>query len=625
MLSSSNSNSVIALQHSQAIKSGVAQFRQVFNHLLNLYTKSRFIIDARKLFDDIPSKDIITWTTLLSAYSRSGSFSSALSLIPRMISDGVIPNQFTLATAFRCCVTSPRKGREIHGWIFCYGIRSDIVLNNSMVDFYFKIGDFLSARKVFDGMFERSIESWNIMINAHFEMNDPDGSLELFKRLPNRDVVSWNTVISGYTRIGSDCNIALKLLHQMAVEGDAKFNEFTFSTALSLFANLGRIDLGKEIHGRIIRAGFKHLTFIQNSLIDMYSKCGNTSSASIIFNSMSHLYPKSLSLSSDSMERMVSWSSMVAGYIQNGRGEEALHLFQRMHREDIKIDQFTFTSITSACSDAGNLEQGRQVHGCIEKSGHVFDVLLETALTDMYAKCGSLEDACIIFNTSNARNVVLWTSLIVGFSLYGKGNEAIQVFQMMIKDTNNICPNEVTFVGVLNACSHAFLVEEGRRYFNSMQEDYGLKPNAEHYTAMADLLGRAGRLTEAIDFIIENNVTHLTSAWKAILSGCRTHNNLEMAKWVGDQLIQLEPSDSNSYILLANMYSGRKRWMDASRLRRLMHENRATDQNPGQAWIQLKGRVHVFVSGDRIHPQIDEVCCCLHQFTHFKLTNDIII
>lgn len=338
---------------------------------------------------------------------------------------------------------------------------------------------------------------------------------------------------------------------------------------------------------------------------------------------MPHLLPKGLSLSSDSMERIVSWSSMVAGYIQNGRSEEALHLFQRMHREGIKLDRFTFTSIASACSDAGNLEQGKQVHGCIEKSGHVFDVMLKTALTDMYAKCGSLEDAMIIFNTSSARNVVLWTSLIVGFSLYGKGNEAIQLFQMMIKDTNDIHPNKVTFVGVLNACSHASLVEEGHWYFNLMQEYYGLKPNAEHYTAMADLLGRAGRLTEAKDFIIKNNVAHLRSAWKAVLSGCRTHNNLEMAKWVGDQLIQLEPSDSNSYILLSNMYSGRNQWMEASRLRRLMHENRVTDQKPGQAWIQLKGRVHVFVSGDRIHPQIDEICCCLHQFTHFELTNYI--
>lgn len=183
--------------------------------------------------------------------------------------------------------------------------------------------------------------------------------------------------------------------------------------------------------------------------------------------------------------------------------------------------------------------------------------MLKTALTDMYAKCGSLEDAMIIFNTSNARNVVLWTSLIVGFSLYGKGNEAIQLFQMMIKVTNDICPNEVTFMGVLNACSHASLVKEGHRYFNLMQEDYGLKQNAEHYTVMADLLGRAGRLVEAKDFIIKNNVTHLRSAW---MSNTQQFGNGKMDRRSIDSTRTLSPK----FVHFIIKHVLRKKTMDGS-------------------------------------------------------------
>ncbi|KAG1363449.1 Pentatricopeptide repeat-containing protein [Cocos nucifera] len=583
----------VELLHSRALKVGLARDGQVGAGLLNLYAKCNCLDLAHKLFAEIRERDVLAWTILISCFSRNEEYETGLSLFMRMLTEGVLPNCFTLASVLKCCggFDNLQMGKGIHGWLIRNRVRLDVVLQNSILDFYAKCGTFEYVERVFEMMNERDTVSWNIMIRAHLQNGDIDGSMKMFKMSPLHDVSSWNTIINGQMENRLDMN-ALQLLHHM-VEIGPKFNLFTFSMALTLAGKLALLELGRQLHGQILRLGCEHDAFVRNSLIDMYCKCGKTEVSSIIFNSSSQC-------TDGLMPKTISWSSMVAGYVQNCRGEEALVLFRRMFREGIKVDLFTLTSITASCSDAGILEQGRQVHACVEKLGHGFDTFLASAITDMYAKCGSLEDARKTFNSFHSQNVVLWTSIIGSYALHGQGKEAIQLFESMLQD--KIMPNEITFVAVLSACGHGGLVEEGYNYFRSMQEDHGIVPDIEHYTCMVDLLGRAGLLEKAKDFIHENNISHHTIVWRALSSACRVHNNIEMAIWTSEQLVRLEPCHPGSYILLSNIHATKRKWGEASKLRNLMQE-RGVRKQPGRSWIQLKNKIHTFVVGDRSHPQ----------------------
>lgn len=306
----------------------------------------------------------------------------------------------------------------------------------------------------------------------------------------------------------------------------------------------------------------------------------------------------------NTMAEIVSWSLMVGGYVQNGEYGNALQTFSSMICENVEVDKFTLISVVSACADTGILEQGRQIHAYIQKIGHKVDAHMCSSLIDMYAKCGSLNDAQIIFKETNDLNVVLWTSIIFGCALHGLGSEAVQLLECMMN--KGIAPNEITFVGVLTACSHAGLLEEGCKYFELMPKVFGIKPGVEHYTCMVDLYGRAGCLNEIKEFIYENGISHLSAVWMSFLSSCRLHKNVELGKWVSEKLLQLEPFDAGSYILLSNLFATDHSWEESAKVRSLM-QKRKVKKLPGQSWIQLKNQVHSFVMGDRSHPQASEI------------------
>ncbi|XP_077229213.1 putative pentatricopeptide repeat-containing protein At3g23330 [Tasmannia lanceolata] len=593
--------------HAQAIKTGLEQTLPVCTIVLDCYVKCRRLDCAHRLFDDIPLRDVRTWTILIVGFARMGFFDVALELFSQMQTEGVLPNCFTFASVYKCCagVNDIKTGKKIHGWILRHEIGLDVVLENSKIDFYAKCGVFDYARRVFDKMAERDSVSWNIMIGAYLQIGDIDRSMELFRRSPFRDVASWNTIIAGQMQNGFN-KMALDLLYKMG-EIEPKFNQFTYAMALVLVATLGLSELGGQIHSQILRRGFESDTFVMNSLLDMYCKCGKMESASSIFNKMpcSSKNIQNFALSNDMlMTNTISWSSMISGYVQNGRCEDALKLFCKMLCEGFDVDPFTLTSIASACADAGILDQGRQIHACIEKCGHKFDVYLASAIVDMYSKCGSVTDARAIFDRTSDQSVVLWTSIISGCALNGQGREAIELFELMLKE--NIRPNEITFVGVLSACSHAGLVEKGHAYFRSMQDDHGIVPGVEHFTCVVDLLGRAGFLHQAKNFIHTSGISHLGVVWRALLSACRVHNNIEIGEWASKQLVQLEPLSSGSYILLSNICSTAKRWAEAAEVRNLMQE-RGVRKYPGLSWIQLKNKVHTFIMGDGSHPQAVEI------------------
>ncbi|XP_072992829.1 pentatricopeptide repeat-containing protein At2g03880, mitochondrial-like [Typha latifolia] len=589
--------SEVEFLHSRAIKVGFARDGEVGTGLLNLYVKCGSLGLARKLFGEISHRGVLEWTILISGYSRSGENEMGFRLFVEMIAERILPNEFTLASVLKCCTgfSDIENGKTIHGWMIRNGIGLDVVLQNSILDLYAKCGDFENVKRAFHMMTERDTVSWNILIGAYLQNGDVCGSMDLFRESPFQDVSTWNTIISGQIRHGFDL-MALKLLYQM-MEIGPRFNQLTFSIALALAGTLALLELGRQLHNQILRTGYEHDAFIRNSLIDMYCKCGKIEASSFIFNSSS--------LFADcSTAKTISWSTLIAGYVQNARDEEALEFFRKMLREGVVMDQFSLTSSAAACSNTGILEQGRQVHVCVIKLGHGSDVHLTSALTDMYSKCGSLEDARKTFGSISSRNVVLWTTMLCSYAMHGQGRLAIQIFEKMLEE--KIMPNAISFTGVLSACSHSKFVKEGYGYFKSMKEDYGIVPCIEHYTCMVDLFGRAGLLDEAKKFIYENNISNHAVIWKAFLSACRVHTHIEYANLASEQLVKLEPHDAGSYILLSNIYATKRKWEDTHKLRNVMQE-RGVRKQPGRSWIYLKNTVHTFTVGDVSHPKTDEI------------------
>lgn len=296
------------------------------------------------------------------------------------------------------------------------------------------------------------------------------------------------------------------------------------------------------------------------------------------------------------------------GYTESGHGEEALALFAEMRQAAMKPDRSAFASIVRACSGLVALEQGKQIHVDIIKGAFRSDMILQNALIDMYAKCGIMEDANRVFCKMSERNLISWTTTIVAYGRHGHGKEALQLFQQMQKVHMN--PNDITFVGVLSACSHAGLVDDGWHYFDSMIRDHGITPRMEHYGCMVDLLGRNGHLQEACDFISRMPIKPSAAVWGALLSACRVHCNLDIGKCAAEHLFELEAQNAGTYIALSSIYAASGMLHDASKVR-LMMKNRGLRKEPGCSWINIKDTVHAFVQGDQSHPQMQEIYAVL--------------
>ncbi|WJX82856.1 hypothetical protein P8452_65568 [Trifolium repens] len=582
-------------------------FISLLHHIIWVTTTIGNMNHAHKLFDEIPHKNTQTWTILISGFARAGSSEMVFSLFREMQAKGACPNQYTLSSVFKCCSSENNLqfGKGIHAWILRNGVDGDVVLENSILDLCLKCNAFEYAESFFELMVEKDVVSWNIMIGAYLREGDVEKSLDMFRNFPYKDVVSWNTIIDGLMQCGYE-RLALEQLYCM-VEYGTEFSAVTFSIALILASSLSLVEVGRQLHGRVLKCGLNSDGFIRSSLVEMYGKCGRIDKASTILKDVPLNFLRKGNFGVTCKEPkagMVSWSSMVSGYVWNGKYEDGMKTFRSMVRELVVVDIRTVVTIISACANAGILEFGKQIHAYIQKIGLRIDAYVGSSLIDMYSKSGSLDDAWMTFRRINEPNVVLWTSMISGCALHGQGRNAISLFEGMLNQ--GIIPNEVTFVGVLNACSHVGLIEEGCRYFKMMQDTYHINPEVEHYTSMVNLYGRSGHLIEAKNFIFENGISHLTSVWRSFLSSCRVHKNIEMGKSVSEMLLQIAPSDPDAYILLSNMCSSNHRWDEAAKVRSLMHQ-RGVKKQPGQSWIQLKDQIHTFIVGDRSHPQDKEI------------------
>ncbi|KAL5975475.1 hypothetical protein ACLOJK_019797 [Asimina triloba] len=558
-----------------------------FKKLLNL----SFIDYARRVFDGIPYPDQNQYSCLISTYSRLSLNKEAIEILFLMHHKETQIVYFAVPPVLKACALSPAvaEGKQLHSLAVSYGFVSNIFIQTGLIDFYAKIGDLDSAKCVFDEVFVKDPVAYNCLISGYSKAGRVLEARLLFDEMPVRTIVSWNTMISCYAHNG-DLMEALRLFERMLVEGGQP-NEFTLVTVLSICARLGDLEMGMKVKKFVDDNNLSRNLIVSTATLEMYVKCGAVDDARQEFNQMEG-------------RDVVAWSAMIAGYAQNGRSNEALELFEQMQLEEIKPNDVTLVSILSACGQLGSVEAGQCIGKYVENQGLGLNIYVGSALLDMYAKCGNIGKARQIFEEMPKRDVVSWNSMIGGLAVNGFAMDAVDLYAKM-KETN-VKPNDITFVALLTACTHAGFLELGCEFFESMRSDHKIIPKIEHYACIADLYCRSGRLVEAYDFICKMEVEPNVVIWGTLLSACRIHSNLELAERAVEKLLILEPENSGNYVLLSNMYADVGRWEESRRTRVLMKE-KSVQKTAAYSWIEVDYGVHKFLVGDTSHPQSDDI------------------
>ncbi|XP_050383663.1 pentatricopeptide repeat-containing protein At1g03540 [Argentina anserina] len=544
--------------HSHVIKSGLETDRFVGNSLLSLYFKLiPNMSQTRKVFDALYFKDVISWTSMITGYVRAGNPADAVGLFWEMVSLGIEPNHFTVSAVVKACsqLGYLRLGRCLHGVVVSRGFESNQVIGTALIDMYgrnFRPGQ---ARDVFDEM-------------------------------PEPGAICWTSVISALTR-NDLFSEALHYFYSMQRCGGLFPDGFTFGTVLTACANLGRVRQGREMHAKVVAYGLRGNVVVESSLVDMYGKCGRVDDSRRVFDGMP-------------VKNSVSWSALLGVYCQAGEFEAVIKNFREMEEADL----YCFGTVLRACAGLAAVQHGKEVHCQYVRRCGWRDVIVESALVNLYAKCGCIDFARSVFAQMLVRNLITWNSMICGFAQNGQGEEALKVFDEMIKE--GMKPDYISFIGVLFACSHAGLVDQGRKNFSLMTKNYGIKPGIEHYCCMVDLLGRAGLLEEAENLIESADCRNDSSLWAVLLGASTTSTNSATAERIAKKMIELEPDYHLSYVLLANVYRSVGRWDDAMEIAKLM-QDRGVKKTPAKSWIESNSRwrSRLHVGGVNIPRKID--------------------
>ncbi|XP_035538647.1 putative pentatricopeptide repeat-containing protein At3g05240 isoform X1 [Juglans regia] len=504
---------------------------------------------AESVFSQIEVPSAYIWNSMIKTYSNSNNPDEAVHMYREMQRRGYSPDHFTFPFVLKACsvVTNPHHGKCIHCRILKTGFELDMYASCGLLNMYVSCADMVAGLKVFD-----AIPKWN--------------------------VVAWTSLISGYVNNGWPRK-AIELYKDMEFWG-VEPNEITLVNVLVACSHSRDIDSGKWVHSRVCQLGYDPFesdsnfnVILATAIIDMYAKCGSFGYARKLFNKM----PK---------KSLVVWNSMVGAYNQYGRVEEALGLFRDMMIGGFQPDTATFLSGIGVCAHLGALALGQNIHSFVLKTNIVKDIAVGTALLDMYAKVGDARSSHKIFCELQKKDAIAWTSMIIGLAMHGHAEEALATFKRMQEDPN-VIPDKITYIGVLSACGHLGLVEEGQRHFTSMADDYSIEPTVEHYGCMVDLLSRAGHFEKA-ERLVEKMPTQPNIAiWGALLNGCEIHGNVNLADQLRSRITELEPQGSGVYVLLSNIYARVGKWQEAKLARELMAHRRIA-KTRGHSAIELK-------------------------------------
>lgn len=528
--------------HAKFVKGSLPFSLFLHNHILNMYLKCGDLVNGLQLFEEMPSKNVVSWSAVIAGFVQRGYPKEALALFCRMYRDGTTkPNEFTLVSAFHA-----------------------ISLYENLTRAYYQI----YALAVRLG-FEWSIYLTNSFLTALIRHGKLAEASEVFEKCLDKDIVSWNAMIAGYMQFS---HLELPgFWYCMNHEGVSP-DHVTFGSILTGLAALGDLKMGVQVHGKLVKCGSGAEICVGNSLADMYIKNQKLGDGFKAFQEMP-------------LKDVCSWTQMAAGCLQCGEPSRALKVVAQMRKMGVLPNKFTLATALNACANLASLDEGKKVHGLRIKLGNDIDVCVDNALVDMYAKTGCMGDAWSVFQSMNDCSVVTWTTMIMGCAQNGQAREALEVFDKMILE--GVEPNNITFICVLYACSQGGYIDEGWKYFASMIHDHGISPGEDHYACMVNLLGRAGHTQEAEELILEMPFQPGALIWQTLLGACQIHGDTETGKRAAKRALDLDRTDPSTYVLLSNMKAGICNWTGAGILRELM-EFRDVRKIPGSSWIEIE-------------------------------------
>lgn len=580
--------------HAYALKHSDLQ-KDVFivNALMSFYLRMGVVEGAEALFDGMASRDLVSWNVLIGGYASNNEYSKAVHLFQNLVSSQTLePGSVTLISVLPACAHLQNLWmvKQIHGFISQYPtLYDDTAVSNSLISSYAKC-------------------------------NDLDSSFRTFMISSQRDLISWNSLLDAFAERGCELQL-LNLLYQMSEERVGP-DSITILTLIQFYGSISKLSKIKEAHGYLLRACLCQndtQPTLGNALLDAYAKCGCVNYANKIYKiklgegklkwnteipgyiNWNIQAGECKDLEGISQTHRTTFNLMIRAYVENNCLEQAVALLFDLQVQGVKPDAMTIMSILPICVKMASAYLLRQCHGymvraCIE------DIQLKGTMIDIYSKCGCLSLANKLFWSSTHKDLVMLTALIGGYAMHGMGKEAFVLFKHML--VLGLRPDHVVLTAILSACSHAGLVDEGLKFFDSIEKVYGMKPTMEQYGCVVDLLARRGKIKDAYTFVTEMPVKVNSNIWSLLLGACRTYHEVELSQIVADQLLRSEESDIGSYVAMSNLHAAEEKWDNVLEIRKVM-KTRDLKKPAGCSWIEVDRRRRIFVSGDSSHPETD--------------------
>lgn len=651
--------------HGMVVKRGLVSDVFVGNALIAMYGKFGILEDADKVFEYMPDRNLVSWNSMISVLSENGCFQESFDFFRDLlvVLNGLVPDSATMVSILPACAGEGDSvmGKAVHGLVVKFGMSGDVMVSNALISMYSKCGLLDEARIIFDMNDSKNIVSWNSIIGGYSREGCVDRTFDLtrkmqmeidklkanevtvlnvlpvcmeasellslkelhgysirhgfdneellanafitaysrcgllstaeclFDRLERKSVSSWNALISGCAQNG-DSSKALEIYFKMTYSG-IEPDSVSIGSLILVCDHLKSQSHGKEIHCFVLRKGLERDLFISTSLISLYFSCEIPIHAQVLFDHMGK-------------RELVSWNAIIAGYSQNRLPCAALDIFRQMVSDGIQPKEITLVAVLGAISQLSALRLGQEAH-CFALKGHLMkDSLVSCSIIDMYAKSGTIESSQKVFDQLQDKDTASCSAMISGYAIHGYGKEADILFQKL--KNLGLKPNLFTFTGILIACNHAGLIEQGFNYLTEMHALHNIEPRLEHYACVIDMLGRAGQFADALELIAKMPVQPDARIWSSLLSSCRIHSELDLGKDFAEKLLESEPNRAESYVLVSNFFAGSGKWDDVRRVRGKMKEI-GVQKDVGCSWTEIGGKSHSFIVGDEMLPDLEEI------------------
>jgi pentatricopeptide repeat protein len=510
-----------------------------YKSLLSDHLRNHRLAEAALVFNRIPFPGVDLYTKMITGYARRRRFDDALKLFYEMpVRDAVSWNAM-IKGCLDCGELS--KAKELFDGM----PERNVVSWTTMMNGYLQFGEVEMAECLFREMPARDVAAWNSMIHGYFSYGRVEDAKKLFDVMPGKNAISWTSMIAGLDQNGRS-DEALLLFGEMVASG-VKPTLTTFGCVVTASANFCGLDLGVQIHGQIVKLGYCFDEFLAASLITLYANCKQIENSHKVFKESER-------------KNVVVWTALLTGCGSNYKYQDALTVYKDMVISGVLPNQSFFTSALSSCFGLEDLHRGKEIHAATVKLGFETDAFVGNSLIVLYTKCGNVNDGVAIFKRIGEKNIVSWNSAIVGCAQHGRGMWALILFNQMIRA--GVDPDEITFTGLLSACSHSGMLQKARDFFKILSQNKCMEVKIEHYTCMVDLLGRFGELEEAEELIRNMPVQENKLAWLTLLGACRMHSNVDVAERAAKSIFDIEPNCSAAYVLLSNIYASANRWSD---------------------------------------------------------------